>query len=394
VIQVGDGTNSYSNVTISDLQVDGNKGNNSGYGIYFNKNITYSEIKDNYIHDVDDQGIYLLNSIYNTVKNNTVENSGSGDGGIYLYASSNNLIKGNISSGNSYRGFVAYNSSGLQVIGNTFKNSNRGGAYLSSVTKSIFSSNVFQDNNQSGISALKSDYNTIKGNIFKNNGQSANDTYSDIVLTNYSSSYSNYNIVEGNNITATASNKTKYGIYEVNTGDDYNTITNNTIIGPVSGAIYAQGPHTTVAGNKTSSSTEGIFDIQSQAGATQSTFTVTQNGTGDIVNINDGSNNTILAITDEGQTTFKPSSFDKVFYYQDTPAWTDNTTEAKTSLGTAFTILAATTDYTYVGLDNTFDRWPLLEQEQLWPLNIHRVPALGRLSLLLTIHPIFQRTGR
>ncbi|MDF1498790.1 MAG: carbohydrate binding domain-containing protein, partial [Patescibacteria group bacterium] len=103
----------------------------------------------------------------------------------------------------------------------------------------------------------------------------------------------------GNTILCDEANKSKYGIYSSISDNDYNTITNNTIIGPVTAAIYAQGPHTTVAGNKTSSATEGLFDIQSQTGATQDNVKITNAGTGNSLSI-DQNGNTGATITTDG----------------------------------------------------------------------------------------------
>ncbi|RLG81402.1 MAG: hypothetical protein DRO40_09735, partial [Thermoprotei archaeon] len=121
-------------------------------------------------------------------------------------------------------------------------------------------------------------------------------------------------------------------------------------IGP--GGIYSQGK-------------VSIFETSSV-----SALTVTQNGTGDIVNLYDGSNS-VLTLADGGRLTLaglgatgattgmqeiKPyeQDLDAVWRFNGTD-YDDNTAEAGTSGGTQFEFLADTSDYYYFGHASKFD---------------------------------------
>ena len=57
-------------------------------------------------------------------------------------------------------------------------------------------------------------------------------------------------------------------------------------------------------------------------------------------NINDGASNSVLAVADGGGLTLKPAAFDSAQHFNDDGSvFTNNTTEAKTTQGTAFTVL-------------------------------------------------------
>ena len=86
-------------------------------------------------------------------------------------------------------------------------------------------------------------------------------------------------------------------------------------------------------------------------------LTVRQDSVVNLLGLYDGANNTVLAINDGGVTSFKPSALDLVYYYDaaPTPTYNDQTAEAKTSGGTAFTLIGLdTADYLYLGLDHPF----------------------------------------
>jgi hypothetical protein len=86
-------------------------------------------------------------------------------------------------------------------------------------------------------------------------------------------------------------------------------------------------------------------------------LTIQLDTVGDILGVMDGANNTNLLIADGGVATFKPTAFDLVYTYDGVSANGDNTTEAKTSGGTPFTLLALenpSNDLFYLGLDHKF----------------------------------------
>ncbi|MDO8715221.1 MAG: hypothetical protein Q7J73_00155, partial [Dehalococcoidales bacterium] len=83
-------------------------------------------------------------------------------------------------------------------------------------------------------------------------------------------------------------------------------------------------------------------------------LTIQQDSVADLFGLYDGANNIPLLVADGGAATFKPAAFDKVYNFDGATTYTDNTTEAKTTRGTAFTLLADSNDYLYLGLDHKF----------------------------------------
>jgi len=368
VIEVGDGVNNSTddNISLSNLQIDGNKANqeNTSHGVHATSYTKNFEIKNLYIHDCYTKGIYgeAHNQKY-IISDSRIESNGSD--GIYVYRSleakitenkiysngangvyiaalysggeitnvnvsnndivsntsngialsrvKNNVIKGNNIKNNAGSGIATagnYEACRNNIIGNNIQDNSIGISGYVYFNFNTITGNNISYNQKEGIQLRRnSSYNVIDANIISNNSQENNNTYNEISLElsagNPGNGIPTYNIISNNNIYANETNKAKYGIYEEDYNVDYNTITNNTIIGPVSGAIYAQGPHTTVAGNKTSDTSEGLFDISSNTGATQSALTVTQNGTGNIVNLVGDSitTGTGLALSVDGLTT-------------------------------------------------------------------------------------------
>ncbi|MBT4119288.1 MAG: hypothetical protein HOG89_04635 [Candidatus Peribacter sp.] len=67
--------------------------------------------------------------------------------------------------------------------------------------------------------------------------------------------------------------------------------------------------------------------------------------------------NAYNSLTTSGSLAVDPPGFDVVYYDDGTPSYSDNTTEARTSIGTAFTLFSVenpTNDYIYVGLADKF----------------------------------------
>jgi len=151
VIVVGDGATALTGICIKDLQIDGNKANNTaGHGIYFyggsGTEITLSVVINCYVHDCYNNGIYLYYADYNTVTGNHC-NSNNREG-IFLGYSNNNTVTGNQCNSNNYDGIYLSYSNNNTVTGNQCNSNNYDGIYLSSA-----------------------DYNTVTGNRCTGNGE-------------------------------------------------------------------------------------------------------------------------------------------------------------------------------------------------------------------------------
>jgi len=218
-------------IIIADLQIDGGAGEVSDCGIYF-EYVDYS-----FIHNVYSRrhasgtgaymsGIYLLNSDFNIITDNTCQGNGdAGVGaGIYLYSSSNNTVNNNMCQGNNSDEIHLYSSSGNTVVGNTCQGSVYGGIYLYAASHNTVSSNTIRGNARAGIHIYNSSNdNTITDNTLTENSQETTNTYDDIYLEN-----SDYNNIQGNTCRAGAlANKPRYGINISSAACDGNLVIDN-----------------------------------------------------------------------------------------------------------------------------------------------------------------------
>ena len=221
-------TVSANTCTVRRLKLDGNKTS-------YNTSYNYS--------------IYLYNSSNSTVTGNTCNNNGAN--GIYLYNSSNSTVIGNTCSNNSSSGINLYNSSNSTVIGNTCSNNSSSGIYVNSSNNTI-TENICNNNTNStyvlvaGIYVASSN-NTVTGNICNNNSlygiyvSSSNSTVTGNTCNNNGASgihlhNSSNNAIIGNisiRGTGLSSDYTsvQYTIYLNGTGNRYNLVACNNIMG-------------------------------------------------------------------------------------------------------------------------------------------------------------------
>ena len=214
VITVGDGGTAVSGVTIADLSIDGVKATYIGtenIGIYFNQSVTYSTIRNTFLHDNDGPGIYLTVS---TTTNNLIEGNDVRDNdflAIYLDSSSNNTVAGNNVEGNSSFGIYLFTSSNNTVTGNNVEGGSFGIYLDSSSNNNTVAGNSVEGSSSYGIYLITSSNNTVTGNNVEGNG-----TYG--IFLNVSSN----NTVAGNNVEGNSS----FGIV-LNSSANNNNITGN-----------------------------------------------------------------------------------------------------------------------------------------------------------------------
>ena len=184
---------------------------------------------------------------YNSIVGNQIIDGASD--GIVVDGSRFALISGNYLNGNAGRGMFFGTYGEAVIVGNEIRNSGQHGIFIEGYGNYAIVGNVFYGNKWDGLRIWKSSYNTVVGNTFHDNGQASNNVYNDIFLTDDGTTFSTNNIIMGNTIIATATNKTAYGIRENAPGDDYNLILENIISGPVTANISIRGPHSHVKGN-------------------------------------------------------------------------------------------------------------------------------------------------
>lgn len=291
-IEMGDGTNTYTNIVVADLKVDGNSANNTGsiLGIYAKASVTDSRVQRCWVDDTNDYGIVLgLNSDKNIVTECTVSNCG--DAGIYVNGSTkgntvsnntcytnktagiithvaNNVISNNIcygtvqdAGGDSYG--IAVAGEGNVVDGN-YCNDNEsaeiyvGLAWRNNLISNNFclrgdghgihyrgvdgtvSGNVVREMDKHGIFLEDAQRTAVTGNVSDTNSVGTADTYSGICIDD-----STYTIVSANqcNDNQPVTAKQKYGIEELATSD-YNQIMGNFTQGNATGTILTVGTNT------------------------------------------------------------------------------------------------------------------------------------------------------
>ena len=170
VIQVGNGSKALEGVTVRDLQIDGNKANQTaGYGIYFyggsGAKITESTIKNCRVKNCHSNGIYLNYSNNNIITGNISLNNW---GGVNLLYANNNTITGNQANSNSYDGFYLLYANNNTITGNQ-ANSNTIGIGLAFANNNTITGNQANSNRNYGISLSSSNNNTIIGNQANSN---------------------------------------------------------------------------------------------------------------------------------------------------------------------------------------------------------------------------------
>ena len=137
--------------------------------------------------------------------------------------SDSNQLLNNIASDNYLAGIYTYRASNLLLSGNTVANNRYHGIRLRGVSNSI-----------------------VESNLSENNSQELNDRYSGIYLDNDGTVFSTQNQVRSNLIRSAGSKRHRHGISEKNTGDDFNTYSNNSISGSVRAPIKLVGPNSRI----------------------------------------------------------------------------------------------------------------------------------------------------
>jgi parallel beta-helix repeat protein len=243
VIIVGDGGTAVSGVTIADLSIDGVKATYIGeenIGIYFNNAVTYSTIRNTYVHDNYGMGIYLYGettaNTHNLIQGNDVRNNDRW--GIQIRSSLNNTITGNNIEGNFSSGIYLYTSPNNTITGNNIEGTSSTGIYIyfSSDNNTITGNNI-EGNGSHGISFSTSSNNTVTGNKIHDNGGSGS---SDSI----SVSNSDENLISSNDITDTAG--TGYAISVEGAGSDNNYLIGNHYSGTGASSINDTGTGTTI----------------------------------------------------------------------------------------------------------------------------------------------------
>ncbi|MCK4520789.1 right-handed parallel beta-helix repeat-containing protein [Candidatus Parcubacteria bacterium] len=259
------------------------------YGVYVSSG--FNTISYNEIDSCSSRGIFIDGADNNKIIGNTCNNNGTD--GITLYSSANyNIVEGNVCYNNADAGILLEKSIGSDgahyntITGNSCYENQKAGIALEYSDGNVVNNNNCYKNNFEGIWLThSSDNNTVSGNVCINNGQDPTGIYlnDDDGIKIHDSTY---NIISDNRCTDTQGTKTQeYGIEETGSSN-YNTISDNDLRGnKTTDGLSVVGAATSIAGNRTGAAGEGLFVIETDSDATLTALTVTQAGTGDIVNL-------------------------------------------------------------------------------------------------------------
>ncbi|MCD6165360.1 right-handed parallel beta-helix repeat-containing protein, partial [bacterium] len=308
VIQLGDGSGSYSNINVLNLQIDGNDANQTEGGlqcIEFKNNVTQSKVEGCYIHNAKLGGIYIhRDSSHNKILNNYIHDNGSAgsaSGGLAL-SGDYNIVSGNKFSSNSLSG-IELNGDYNVVDSNVFVSNYYPIAYGGTPGKhSIISNNSIYSSSIHGIEFAQ-DGSIIKGNLIRSTGiygikfSGSNSIISGNVIYEVGSDDDGIYLAGDNNVVSSNriydSSGSRYGI-NLASGADNNQVLGNEI----TGAGFTEKVHDDGSGNTIQQ--RDWFEIE--ASGTQTALTVTQSGTGEIVNLYDGSYK-VFQVADGGEIT-------------------------------------------------------------------------------------------
>jgi parallel beta-helix repeat protein len=200
-------------------------------------------------------GITLTNVSNVTVRNTTIEIF---DSGIYLESSSNCILSNNNVANNWWDGIILHISFGNTLSGNNVTANQNGGIWLSSSSNNILSGNNATANYGAGIRLSSSPNNTLfHNNVTANyNGGYYGYYIGGIMLE----SFSNSNVLSGNNVTA----NNLYGI-ELNSSSD-NVLSGNNVAESGYGLYFTFSSNNILSGNNVTANINGGIVLYSSSG--------------------------------------------------------------------------------------------------------------------------------
>ncbi len=284
-----------------DITFTANNSNNNGQHGFGSSNGSYNLVwNSNTVSGNADIGFWIRNTYNSTIIGNTIDMPASSLYGIELKGNSledanlisnqRNSIIGNTISGPCQYGIYSQNHGNYNTfIGNTVTGSTSHGIYNVANEWCTFDTNTVISAGADGIhienSSIKVNGNTVKlsqnhgiyinadsctvnNNTCIDNSQASAGTYHGIVIDTKTK-----NTIVGNVCYDTQTPKTQaYGIAEINSTDQ-NIITNNQVVGNLTGALLIIGANTVYKNNNTGSGTD-TFDVISFADntTTQTSF--------------------------------------------------------------------------------------------------------------------------
>lgn len=316
---------SWSNVTVEDLVIDGNRSNQAGsydhtqYGIYFG-GVARGLIQNVRVQSTTGVGIHVYNS--HDVSVVSCYSTDNHYHGYELEQVTACHVTNSSGNANSMHGVLVSpgevggtGSRGISVVGCTFDNNGNYGiatnaangdmsAFLSvgniftnnTITNNafygvnfykqnshIFNNNYVANNGYFGLYAFESANNSIQNNTFVANSKAGNGVYDEIMLEGYSTDAAHpagQTIIAGNTILINGTNKARYAINEASSGDGPNTIFGNVVpFAGTAGVLHIQHPATQMlVDNQTTQTISGAKSFANTVTGNQG-FEVSPNAT-------------------------------------------------------------------------------------------------------------------
>lgn len=229
VIQVGDGTVVLNGITLENIQIDGNKANQTaGSCIRVMDDITNLAIRDCDIHDGHERGLEFKSvagacATNTNIINNLIHANGQGaypeGAGIMLDDCTSTYIQGNRIYDNGNDAGINVNSGNVDtfVMNNIITGGGRRGISVSSGS-TVISANIIKDNDFAAI-FMNSPNNVISNNYIEDNNQNSSET----IKAEVRIASPGNNVITGNTIHITGAGPD----YGMEIDSSYNTITGN-----------------------------------------------------------------------------------------------------------------------------------------------------------------------
>lgn len=237
--------------------------NNSGYGFDPHEQTLRLSVIDSKSHHNGKDGFvsdYQIDAVY---EGN--ESWANDRHGFNVVTSSHDVVfKDNIAYDNGSSGLTIQRGYAdidwprdISVIGGEYYGNALSGILLNMSNHITVTGVDIHDNQRYGIDIQGAIWTTVDGNTIHNNSQSKSNTYDEITLRQESDTITpdggtnnqygaEHNLIINNIIYSDAAIASRYGVREEADLSDYNTILNNSISGPLSGTILANGAHTVI----------------------------------------------------------------------------------------------------------------------------------------------------
>jgi len=228
-LNVGDGTNQYSEIKVANLKIDGTD-QISGFGIFAAK-ITKLVIENCIIYNTKGLGIYLEHVYDSLIQKNII--NANADGIFTWYIRNCSIVGNHIHDVGGY-GMYNYSSRNSTISGNQIFNTTNDGIYNYGVVNCSISGNEIRQAGSHGIYNKLCGYCTISANQIALAG--ANGIYNEEILGNFT--------IVGNQINSPGN----AGI--LNYISETTTISGNQIYGAINGIICEYSGDCTITGNE------------------------------------------------------------------------------------------------------------------------------------------------